>query len=66
MSFNKDSRCFTDGAHIVPYLFPDGKWRWVVTEFDGDTWNNGDPTDPDVIANSERELIHNEGVDNDN
>jgi hypothetical protein len=63
MSFNKDSRSFTDGAHIVPFLFPDGKWRWVVTEIDGDTWNDGIGIDPDVIANSERELVHRKGVE---
>ena len=32
---------FTTGAHIVPRQLANGRWAWVVAEFDGDTHNDG-------------------------
>lgn len=53
---------FTDGAFITPILI-DGRYRWIVTEFDGDTYCNGDIIDPDVEAESIIELAYRLGVE---
>ena len=32
---------FTTGAHIEPRQLANGRWAWVVTAFDGDSFNDG-------------------------
>lgn len=44
---------FTTGAHIEPYQRKDGKWVFVVTGFEGDTFEDGDYIDPDVVSDTE-------------
>ena len=53
---------FTDGAHIAPILI-DGKYFWIVTEFDGDTYCNGDIICPDTEADNIMKLVYREGMD---
>lgn len=36
---------FTTGAHIVPMVVGD-EWRWVVTEFEDDTFIDGACVNP--------------------
>lgn len=53
---------FTDGAFISP-IFIDGKYRWIVVEFDGDTYCDGNVIYPDTEADSIMELAYQEGLD---
>lgn len=35
-------RLFTCGCFIVPRKLEDGRWAWVVDEFEGDTYLDGE------------------------
>jgi len=56
---------FTTGAHIAPYQRKDGKYVWVVTKFEDDTFMDGDCIDPDIISATQDELINRIGEDED-
>ena len=32
---------FTTGAHIEPRMLANGRWAWVVTQFEDDTFKDG-------------------------
>ena len=55
---------FTDGAHITP-IFYEGKWVWMVTEFDGDTYCDGDIINPDTVSDSIASLAYRLGMEED-
>ncbi len=51
---------YTTGAHLVPMkILIDGneKYVWVVTEFDNDTFFDGENCSVNVIADSKNNLI---------
>lgn len=52
----KHRYAFTTGAHIAPVQI-NGKWRWIVTEFEDDTFVDGELVNPDSVADTEDGLI---------
>jgi len=49
---SKDTVVYTTGAYLVPVEFADGSWHWVVSQFEDDTFLNGETFNPPEIANS--------------
>jgi hypothetical protein len=47
---------FTTGAHIAPVLI-DGQWRWVVTNFEGITFVDGECRNPNEYADTQEGLV---------
>ena len=53
MKSEKDLRkyTYTTGAFITPFFDKETKrWMWVVTEFDSDTYCDGEYIDTDIVA----------------
>jgi hypothetical protein len=73
--FNGKKCLFATGVYIMPCLCADGKYRWVVTTFDDDTFEDGDVFNPafvsandvNVLENTSDEMAHPEiyGENND-
>jgi hypothetical protein len=52
-------RVYATGVYIEPVRSINGKWHWEVIEFSDTTFDSdGKVMDPDVIANTEEELIN--------
>ena len=47
---------YTTGAFITP-VFIDGNWRWVVTNFDNDTYCDGVLIDPVEVSDDVEGLV---------
>ena len=48
---------FTTGAFISPMKQADGTYRWVVTEFEDDTFIDGEEVNVQEIASKEDDLV---------
>jgi hypothetical protein len=56
-----DPVLYTTGAYIQPFKIIDlngnEKWVWVVSEFDGDTFLNGETFNPKESGNVKQDLL---------
>jgi hypothetical protein len=49
---------YTTGAYLEPVQLSDGSWKWVVRNFENDTFDdNGDLVSPRVEAETEDNLL---------
>lgn len=48
---------YTTGAYLEPVQTRDKKWRWVVVEFEGDSYMDGELVNPTEMADHKSEMI---------
>ena len=48
---------YATGVFLKPMQLPSGKWVWVATSFEEDSYYCGDLVDPITIADTEKELF---------
>lgn len=58
------SYVYTNGAYLVPKRV-DGQWVWVVSEFDGETFGDGQLMNPTETATTLEELYEDKDDSND-
>lgn len=50
---------FATGVYLIPCLCADGKYRWTVSDFDDDTFDDGDLFNPAFISSESLEILEN-------
>ena len=50
---------YTTGAYLMPVLCADNKWRWSVSTFEDDTFQDGDIFNPAFVSSDNLEDLEN-------